>query len=182
MALSPEPTGHAAASASSESASPRSTPLADKLRNAVVSLRADLDISRHVMRGRAAYVVRDPVSFETHAFSAADYRLLVALNGERTLGEAFASSCEQGACKVEDEESFYRFILDLHRSGLLSLPISNDRQLQERHERNRAARVTQWLLAPLFLRIPVWNPDTFLSRTQRLARPLFTTWAFLAWC
>jgi putative peptide zinc metalloprotease protein len=182
MALSPEPTGQAAASASSESASPRSTPLADKLRNAVVSLRADLDISRHVMRGRAAYVVRDPVSFETHAFSAADYRLLVALNGERTLGEAFASSCEQGACKVEDEESFYRFILDLHRSGLLSLPISNDRQLQERHERNRAARVTQWLLAPLFLRIPVWNPDTFLSRTQRLARPLFTTWAFLAWC
>ncbi len=182
MALSPEPTGDAAASTSSERPSPRSTPLADKLRNAVVGLRADLDISRHVMRGRAAYVVRDPVSFETHAFSAADYRLLVALNGERTLGEAFASSCEQGACKVEDEESFYRFILDLHRSGLLSLPISNDRQLQERHERNRAARVTQWLLAPLFLRIPVWNPDTFLSRTQRLARPLFTTWAFIAWC
>lgn len=182
MALSPEPAGHAAASASSESASPRSTPLADKLRNAVVGLRADLDISRHVMRGRAAYVVRDPVSFETHAFSAADYRLLVALNGERTLGEAFASSCEQGACKAGDEESFYRFILDLHRSGLLSLPISNDRQLQERHERNRAASVTQWLLAPLFLRIPVWNPDTFLSRTQQFVRPLFTTWAFIAWC
>jgi putative peptide zinc metalloprotease protein len=182
MALSPEPASHAAVSPPDEIESPRPTPLADKLRNAVVGLRADLDISRHVMRGRAAYVVRDPVSFETHAFSAADYRLLVALNGERTLGEAFASSCEQGACKVDDEESFYRFILDLHRSGLLSLPISNDRQLQERHERNRAARVTQWLLAPLFLRIPVWNPDTFLSRTQRLARPLFTTWAFIAWC
>lgn len=182
MALSPDPAGDAPATPPEDGATPRSSPLADKLRTAMVGLRSDLDVSRHVMRGRAAYVVRDPVSFETHAFSAADYRLLVALNGERTLGEAFTSLCAQGACKVDDEESFYRFILELHRSGLLSLPISNDRHLQERHERNRASRFTQLLLAPLFLRIPVWNPDTFLARTHRLASPLFTGWAFAAWC
>ena len=41
------------------------------------------------MRGKVAYVFRDPVSFETHAFTAADYRVLVGLNGERTLGEVF---------------------------------------------------------------------------------------------
>ncbi len=165
-----------------EHAPPRATPLADKLRHAAVGVRGDLDFTRHVMRGKVAYIVRDPVSFETHAFSAADYRLLTALNGERTLGEAFASLCAGGACRPEDEEPFFRFVLDLHRSGLLSLPISDERRLQERHERNRAARLGQLLLAPLFIRIPLWNPDAFLARTERFVRPLFTVWAFIAWC
>ena len=165
-----------------EHAPPRATPLADRLRHAAVGVRGDLEFTRHVMRGKVAYIARDPVSFETHAFSAADYRLLTALNGERTLGEAFASLCAVNACRPEDEEPFFRFVLDLHRSGLLSLPISDERRLQERHERHRAARLGQLLLAPLFLRIPLWNPDAFLARTERHVRPLFTAWAFLAWC
>lgn len=134
------------------------------------------------MRGKVAYVFRDPVSFETHAFTAADYRVLVGLNGERTLGEVFESLCARGICTAEREESYYRFVLDLHRAGLLSLPISDERQLQARHERRHALRWRSKLMSPLYLRVPVWNPDPFLAKTVHLFTPLFTRGAFIVWC
>lgn len=148
----------------------------------MAGIRHDLQVSRHVMRGEVTYVFRDPVSFDTHAFSAADYRVLVALNGERTLGEVFEELCAKGTCAVEREEEYFRFILELHRSGLLSLPISDERQLQAKHERRRGARLKARLMAPLYLKIPVWNPDAFLARTVHLAAPLFTRAAFIVWC
>jgi putative peptide zinc metalloprotease protein len=158
------------------------SPLVAKLREVVAGLRGDIHFSRHVMRGEVVYIARDPVSFDTHAFSAADYRLLVALNGVRTFGEAFDGLCASGACQAADQEQFFRFILELHRSGLLALPISDDKRLQEKHERRRAARLKSLLMAPLFLRIPVWNPDAFLKRTTDWAMPLFTRWALAVWC
>ena len=153
-----------------------------KLREVMAGLRHDLQVSRHVMRGEVTYILRDPVSFDTHAFSVADYRVLVALDGVRTLGEAFELLCARGDCQADHEEAYYRFVLDLHRSGLLSLPISDEKQLQMRHERKRSARRKSLLMAPLYLRIPVWNPDAFLARTAHLAAPLFTRAAFAVWC
>jgi putative peptide zinc metalloprotease protein len=156
--------------------------MADRLREVVAGLRRDLEVSRHVMRGEVSYVLRDPVSFDTHAFPVADYRVLVALNGERTLGEAFESLAASGVCQADHEESFYRLVLELHRAGLLSLPISDEKQLQMRNERKRQGKRKALLMAPIYLKIPLWNPDAFLARTQRFMVPLFTRGAFVAWC
>jgi putative peptide zinc metalloprotease protein len=156
--------------------------MADRLREVVAGLRRDLEVSRHVMRGEVSYILRDPVSFDTHAFSVADYRVLVALNGERTLGEAFESLTASGVCEADREESYYRFVIELHRAGLLSLPISDEKQLQMRNERKRQGKRKALLMAPIYLKIPLWNPDAFLAKTQRYFEPLFTRGAFIAWC
>ncbi len=152
-----------------------------KLRDVMAGVRHDLQFSRHVIRGEVAYIIRDPVSFDTHAFSAADYRVMVALNGERTLGEAFEELCSQGVCEPEQEDAYFRFMIELHRAGLLALPISDERQLQGRFERRRDQRSRQRLMAPIYLRVPIWNPDAFLARTLHLAAPLFTRGAFILW-
>lgn len=161
---------------------PPASPIAAKLRDVMAGLRHDLNVSRHVMRGEVTYILRDPVSFDTHAFDVTDYRVLVALDGERTLGEAFEVLCARGACDVQHEENYYRFVLDLHRSGLLSLPISDEKQLQMRNDRKRVANRRKLLMAPLFLKIPVWNPDSHLARTVHLFAPLFTRTALVVWC
>jgi putative peptide zinc metalloprotease protein len=152
------------------------------MRKVVVGPRRDLSVSRHVMRDEVVYVVRDPISFETHAFGLADYVLLSALNGERTLREAFERLVSEERLSNDDEERFYRFVVDLHRAGLLSLPISDDKQLHAKYERRAGARRRSLWMAPLYLKIPLWNPDAFLARTLGWFAWLYTPWMFAVWC
>lgn len=155
--------------------------LADRLRNVRVSIRDDLTVTRHVLRGEPAYVVRDPLTFESHRFDAEDYAVFVSIDTARTLGETFDALVEQGRCGREAEEAFYQFVFGLHRLGFLQLPVADDAALYRRFATRRDARNRQWATAFMSLKMPVCNPDDFLQRTLGMFRPLFTTSAFLLW-
>ncbi len=155
--------------------------LAERLRKVQVGVRAELDITRHVFHGRPAYVVRDPVTFQSHQLSAADYRLYCYLSPDHNLGSIFQQIVRDGLLDAEREEEFYRFVLQLNQLGLLNLPTSDGHALYERHKRRRAAARKARLLGILFLRVPLWDPDRFLDRTIGWMRPLFTRTAFVAW-
>ncbi len=155
--------------------------LAQRLRDVVVSIRDELDVSRHVFRAGPAYVVRDPVSFQTHCFEPADYRILNAIEPSRTLGDTFEHLTTQGILEASDEEAFYEFILELHQRSLLSLPVSDGAALFKRFERRRNAERLSKLLGVFFLRVPLINPDRLLTRTRGAFAWLFTLPAFIAW-
>ena len=65
--------------------------------------------------------------------------------------------------------------------GLLSLPISDGVALYRRYERRRLAERRAKLLGFLFLRVPLIQPDRFLSQTIRWVSPLFTRAGFATW-
>ena len=155
--------------------------LADRLGGVVVSLRADLQVSRHVQRGVPCYVLHDPVTFQNHRFSVEEYRTAVAIDHNATLGAAFQALCDAGQLDAEDEEVFYEFVIALHKSGLLALPISDDQMLYDRYVRRRSARWRARILGALFLRVPLCNPDAFLQRTMKWVRWLFTPGALAGW-
>ncbi len=154
---------------------------ASRLREIRVGVRSDLDVSRHLFRGVAAYVVRDPISFDSHRLSHADYEVFVALRSDRPLQDIFADLVSAGRLAEADEEAFYRFIVELHRLGFLSLPIVDSRGLYRRYEAKRKARLRKLMMAPLFLQIPLFNPDAFLDRTVRFVRPIFSWGFFVFW-
>ena len=60
--------------APAQSASPS---LASRLGGVRVGLREDLEVSRHLFRGAVAYVVRDPITFQSQRLEPADYDVLV---------------------------------------------------------------------------------------------------------
>lgn len=155
--------------------------LAPRLRRAVVGVRSEFDVSRHVFKDGVGYVVRDPVSFRSHRFGADDYAVLCSLTQDRTLDDAFGALVADGHLAREDEESFYGFILDLHRQGLLTLPINDAEALYQRAERKRLAARRARAMSVFFLRIPLFNPERLLSRLAPLTRVLFTRWALGAW-
>jgi putative peptide zinc metalloprotease protein len=155
--------------------------LADRLSGVVVQLRGELDISRHVFRDGPAYVVRDPVTFATHRFEPADYRILGTLRADWTLGQTFDRLVAHGEMTRDEEEDFYAFVLDLHQRSLLTLPVNNADALYQRFEKRRRAEHLSKILGVFFLRVPLVNPDRFLSRTIGLARWLFTLPALIAW-
>lgn len=155
--------------------------LAERLRNVRVGTRTDLETSRHLFRGEPSYVVRDPLTFHSHRFNPADYRLFVAIDASRPLCDIFKQLVASEVVSPDDEERFYNFVFGLHRSGFLALPISDDKLLFQRFERRQAAKRREKLMGFLFYRVPLWNPDAFLNRTMRAAAPLFTIPAFILW-
>jgi len=155
--------------------------LAPKLAVVQVGVRKDLRVARHLFRGEVTYTVRDPVSFETHAFGAGDYAILVAITDRRTLGETFDALVGEGVTSVDHREDFYKFVVALHRGGLLALPISDDRSLVQRFEsRASSRRKARWLVA-MYWKIPIWNPDGFLVRTLDYGSRMFTRSALVLW-
>ncbi|MBM4061639.1 MAG: hypothetical protein FJ265_11175 [Planctomycetes bacterium] len=144
-----------------------------------VGLRSDLHVTRQVTRGGPRYVVHDPVSFQNHAFDAADYRVLTAIVGGRTLAEVCRELTAVGRLRdgEEDRRSFYRFVLRLHGLGLLHLPITGGASDEGRLRH----QPTPWYGFLLQWRIPLWNPDRFLQRTLRWVGWLFSAPGLLLW-
>lgn len=155
--------------------------LADRLGQSCVELRPDLETSRHVFRGEVFYVLIDPLNFASHRFSRADYAILTRVSVDQPLCEIFAGLVEAGELKEGDGERFYGFIYSLHKIGFLNLPISDEKTLYDRHTTKKAAKRSGLLKSALFFQIPLWQPDAFLSRTARFARPFFSKAAFTVW-
>ncbi|MCH7701788.1 MAG: hypothetical protein IID37_08875, partial [Planctomycetes bacterium] len=160
-------------------AGPQPPSPAQALRSVHVGLRGDLEVTRHVFRGQPAYVVRDPMTFQSQRLSPADYDVFVRIDSSQPLGAIFDSLVEQGKVEPTDEDGFYEFVMTLHRLAFLRLPLSDDKILYRRYAARVRARRREKIQGFLFLRVPVWNPDEFLNRTIRFARPLFS-WAALA--
>jgi putative peptide zinc metalloprotease protein len=145
--------------------------LADRLGQSCVELRADLETSRHVFRGEVCYILIDPLNFASHRFSRADYAILTRVSVEQPLCQIFEGLVASGELQQEDSERFYGFIYSLHKIGFLNLPISDEKSLYERHNAKLASKKTNTLKTALFFQVPLWQPDSFLTRTTRFAKP-----------
>ncbi len=155
--------------------------LAQRLREVIVAVRGDLDISRHTFRAGPAYIVRDPVTFASHRFDSEDYLVLNAIRGQGTLGEVFDQLVASEILFPEDEESFYEFVLDLHQRSLLSLPINNADTLYQRYEQRRRAENLGRVMGIFFMKVPLLNPNQMLSRTLPFFSWLFTLPGLILW-
>ena len=154
---------------------------AARLGGSKVGLRPELDVSRHVFRGQVSYVVRDPITFESHRFSEADYKILTALHADHSLAEVFARMVNEGKLELTEEEEFYRFVISLHRLGFLNLPIPDGKRLYQRFlMKEQQRRMKRWMMM-FFYQLPLVNPDHFLGRTVRFVKPLFTPTAVFLW-
>ena len=155
--------------------------LREKLEDVYLSARKDLSVSRHVFRGQPSYIVHDPVSMNSHRFSKHDYQTLAALTRNENLAKTFQRLSNRGHLSKTDETAFYEFILTLQTRGLLNLPVTDSKQLYQRHRNTESMKSKNLVGKLLFLKIPLFNPNDFLDRTMFLAKPLFTKAFLVFW-
>ena len=155
--------------------------LSDRLRNVRVGVRSELEVSRHLLNGQPAYVVRDPITFQTLRLTPENYQIFVSLNPNQELSAIFSTLVGRGILEEDQSESFYSFVLRLTQLGLLTLPVSDGAGLYRRFQERRANELKSKLLGFLFLRVPLISPDEFLTRTMKWFAPLFSRPAFLLW-
>ena len=164
-------------------AEPQAAPsdLGAKLGDVRASVRPNLDISRHVFNGKPTYVVRDPVTAQTHRFSAQDYQLFISVDQTRTLKESVELLIAKKRITTEQTDDFYRFVVHLHQMGLLTLPLSDGSTLYKRYKQRMDAQKKGRFLKLMFMKVPLAQPDKWLGTTKHIVAPLFTMTAFWIW-
>lgn len=155
--------------------------LAQRLGPAHVGIRKDLQVHRHVFNSIPSYIIRDPITLDCHRLNLREYQILTYINQERSLADIFDGLVKNGTFQPQQQDEFYRFVMQLHQLAFLRLPVADSKILHRRFQTRRQAQLKAKMLGFLFLRIPLINPDAFLNKTVHLVKPLFTKWFFALW-
>jgi putative peptide zinc metalloprotease protein len=137
---------------------------------------------RHVYRGEIWYVIQNPASGRVHRLTPAAHALVEAMDGTRTTQQVWeAVLAELGDDAPTQDETLWVLGL-LYLADVLRCDVPPDtaalfRRAEEREERERRSKRN-----PLSFRVPLLDPDAFLTRWEPWARPLFSRRAVAAWC
>lgn len=148
-------------------------------------LRTQARIFRHVYRGEVWRVVQDQSSGKFLRLNAQAYRILGMMDGHRSLDQIWQLACDSMGDEVPSQDEVLQLMTQLHNAGVLSTgQVPDLDELQERTRDSRRKRIKQYLSNPLALRIPLIDPDRFLTALvgwiPAWARPvILAIWAVL---
>lgn len=150
------------------------------------ALRSDLKISHQLSEGRAFVIVKDPLSLKYFRLPAEDFALASLLDGRRDVAgirSTFLQQQPQAALSHTREEltqRILRFAQELSLGGFLEATGAGVRQ-QMKLESARQPVISPWSLfmKMLFLKVPLFDPDTLLIRLERRMRWIWS-WTGLA--
>lgn len=121
-------------------------------------------VQRVVFRGRPWYVVQDQTGGRVYRFSATAYALIAGMDGRHTVHELWERA---NASEVRDactQPEVVDLLVQMHSADLLQTDVTPDSaSAMDRHKRKRFETVKQWLLNPMSLKLPLLNPERFLT-------------------
>jgi len=145
------------------------------------SLRAHLRLVRQAYRGEPWYVMHDPASGRNWRFSAAAERVIRLMDGRRSVEEIW-TLCAQSGLDLPSQDEIVRLLAELHQADALAVDVDPDvRELLSRGRDHRARDQRRRFGNPLAIRLRLYDPDAFLSRTVSFVRPLFGPWGAGVW-
>lgn len=145
-------------------------------------LSAHAEIHHHVYRGSNWYVLQDHSTGQMHRFSEEAYHIIGLMDGKHTLGDIWEAACENLGDNMPTQEEVIQLLSQLHRADLLQTDMPPDiSDLHQRHEILQRSRLMGHLRSPLAVRIPILDPERFLSATNFLVRPVFGWTGLILW-
>jgi len=138
-------------------------------------LRSHVEIHRHYYGDELWYVMQDLSAGRFQRFTPAAYQLIGLMDGRRTVEEIWQASCLRLAEEAPTQQDVIRLLSQLHAVDALQGNVQPDpRELARRFEKKRLGWLKQTARSPLFVRLPVLDPERFLVRFRRLAGPFFS--------
>ena len=145
-----------------------------------LKLRNHAKLYRQHFRGQLWYVLQDRTSGRFHRFSPSSYFIISMLDGHRTLDEIWEIACRQLDDDVLSQDEVIRLIGQLHAADVLFGEVPPDiDELAERGDTQYRRKMMASLMNPLAMRLPVFDPDRFITATFPLVRPLFSIFGAL---
>ena len=145
-------------------------------------LRSHAEVQRHHYRGELWYVIQDHVTGRVHRFTPAAQALIGAMDGQRSVNELWEQACVRLKDETPSQDEVIQLLGQLHGADLVQCDVPPDTaELFERYQRQRRGERLRPLLSPMAIKIPLLDPERFLERSLRWARPLFGWVGFVVW-
>ena len=137
-------------------------------------LRPGVRVSRQRVRGERWYLLCDPVSGRHHRFNDIAYRLIAACDGERTLDEVWAARAAADGDQAPTQGEAVRVFSQAFGANLFVGDVAPDAAAIVRAQTRGQRKRIRAAVNPLAFRVPLWDPDAFLTAHIDKLRWLFT--------
>lgn len=137
------------------------------------ALRPQVRIRRHVYRGAVWYVLHDLVSGENYRFNPSAYAFIRELDGARSMQQVWDALVARKDENTPTQADIVQVLGQLNAADLLQVDSSPDvAELLDRGTRRRRRLQLARYLNPMSIKIPLWDPDGFLTGACAWIRPL----------
>ena len=146
------------------------------------ALRPTVAARRQKFRGENWYVLQDAFNNQFFRLRPAAYDFVARLRSDRTVEEIWREALEHDPENSPGQEEAIRLLTQLHYANLLfyDQPSDSDRFF-ERYRQRKQRELKSKLLAIMFVRIPLFDPDRILVQVLPYTRLLFSWWGALVW-
>lgn len=147
-----------------------------------VALIPTTKVHKQLYRGLVWYVLQDACSGKFFRVPETVYRFLSRLTVTKTIEQVWQEFIEAFPEEAPGQEEVIQVLSQLHHGNLLFYRSESDHEaiLDRKKKQTRQEHLTK-LMAFMYLRIPIWNPEALLSTFARILFPLFSKAAFVIW-
>ena len=132
-------------------------------------LRDDLVFRPQPIRGRTVLVVEDPLRSKFYRLGQREYQFIAALNGQNTIGEALALGNDRHGSLSERDAAI--LVSWARQNHLLD---GNYDLVAPEATPVAASKARSQVWNPVFIRVPLLNPEPWIARAYPYAQWLFT--------
>jgi putative peptide zinc metalloprotease protein len=145
-------------------------------------LRKHAQIHRHYYSGELWYVLQDHATGQFYRFTPVFFQVIGLMDGNLTMQELWEKAMERFGDDAPTQGDMVRLLSQLHSANVLQCDIPPDtEELFRRQRQIEVSKLKNTLRSPMAVRLPLFDPDKFLSNTIQIVGPLFTIYGVLLW-
>lgn len=145
-----------------------------------VGLLPTVQVHKQTYRHQIWYVLQDSCSEKYYRLRPEAWAFVGQLTPRRTVEEIWSKFCEDHPETAPGQEEVVALLAQLHQMNLLFFRSQGGSEgIFERYQKGRRKEKLSYLMAFLYFRIPIWNPDEVLKANIGWLRRFFTQPAFV---
>ncbi|NRB01207.1 MAG: PqqD family protein, partial [Rhodobacteraceae bacterium] len=145
-------------------------------------LRGHVEVHRQLFRGDVWFILQDRHSGKYHRITPAANYMLALMNGRRTMQQIWEAACDRFDEEPPTQSETIRLLSQLHGADLIASDLLPDlAEVGQRYAQNERQSMIARIRNPMAIRVPLFDPDAFLTATVGLVRWIFTPVGFVLW-
>ncbi|MCK9275887.1 MAG: biotin/lipoyl-binding protein [Syntrophales bacterium] len=145
-------------------------------------LISSVEVQKQYYRGELWYVLQDAFNQNYFRITPEAYTFIARLSSGKTVQDVWEECLEAHKEKAPSQDDVITLLSQLHAHNLLYFKNSPRNEfIFERNREKKRKELTARIFSIISIKIPLWNPDEWLSRIQPFINVLFSLKGVFLW-
>ena len=147
-----------------------------------VSLLTTVTVQKQHYRGEEWYVLKDSFNNKFFRIRPEAYKFIVKLNTQGTVEESWEDYLSKYPLISPTQDEVVKLLSQLHLNNLLFFKNRvQSEEVFERYKEQKGKLLKSKIMSFLFIKVPIFNPNTLLDFIHPLSKIIFSRFGFLIW-